>query len=372
MSITIENISKNFSGFQALDNVNLDIPEGKLTALLGPSGSGKTTLLRIIAGLESSDAGRVLFGGDDVSDLHVRDRNIGFVFQHYALFKHLTVAENIAFGLESLPRKQRPAKQEIRARVNQLLEMIQLPDVANRYPTQLSGGQKQRVALARAMATKPRILLLDEPFGALDAKVRKDLRRWLRALHDEFHFTSIFVTHDQEEALELSDQVVVMSHGQVEQVNEPATLYARPESRFVFDFLGHVNVLEGKLKNQKLTQGDACVSLPSIQGDREAQLYMRPHEVQLARAPSAHARLPLRIESVSLIGSEVRLELQPEGWHSQALWEIGMSHNEFARYAPARGDLWYAVPDIGHLFTYAGSQPRTVDWHYPTTATAYP
>lgn len=372
MSITIENISKRFGGFTALDDVSLDIPEGKLTALLGPSGSGKTTLLRIIAGLESSDAGRILFGGDDVSDLHVRDRNIGFVFQHYALFKHLTVAENIAFGLESLPRKQRPSKTEIRERVNKLLEMIQLPDLANRYPTQLSGGQKQRVALARAMATKPRILLLDEPFGALDAKVRKDLRRWLRALHDEFHFTSIFVTHDQEEALELSDQVVVMSHGQVEQVNEPATLYARPESRFVFDFLGHVNVLEGSLKNQKLTQGDAWVSLPSVQGDQEAQLYMRPHEVQLTRSPSAHARLPLRIESISLIGSEVRIELQPEGWHSTELWEIGMSHNEFAHQAPTRGDLWYAVPDIGHLFTNGRNQPRTVDWHYPTSATAHP
>ena len=369
MSITIERISKNFNGFQALDNVNLDIPEGKLTALLGPSGSGKTTLLRIIAGLESSDAGRILFGGDDVSDLHVRDRNIGFVFQHYALFKHLTVADNIAFGLESLPRKQRPSKQEIKDRVNKLLEMIQLPDLANRYPTQLSGGQKQRVALARALATKPRILLLDEPFGALDAKVRKDLRRWLRALHDEFHFTSIFVTHDQEEALELSDQVVVMSHGQVEQVNEPAALYARPESRFVFDFLGHVNVLPGVVKGQKLSQGDAWVSLPGIQGETNAQLYMRPHEVQLARAPTSHARLPLRIESVSLIGSEVRIELQPEGWRSQDLWEIGMSHNEFARQNPTRGDLWYAVPDIGHLFLDNHNQPRTVDWQYPATAT---
>ncbi len=370
MSISIEHISKNFSGFQALDDVNLDIPEGKLTALLGPSGSGKTTLLRIIAGLESSDAGRILFGGDDVSNVHVRDRNIGFVFQHYALFKHLTVAENIAFGLESLPRKQRPSRQEIRARVDKLLEMIQLPDLANRYPTQLSGGQKQRVALARALATKPRILLLDEPFGALDAKVRKDLRRWLRALHDEFHFTSIFVTHDQEEALELSDQVVVMSHGEVEQVNEPAALYARPESRFVFDFLGHVNVLPGSIKGQKLAQGDAWVSLPGIQGEIEAQLYMRPHEVQLARAPTSHARLPLRIESVSLIGSEVRIELQPEGWQSPDLWEIGMSHNEFARQNPARGDLWYAVPDIGHLFIDDHSHPRTVDWQYPTAATS--
>ncbi|MHA7854485.1 sulfate/molybdate ABC transporter ATP-binding protein [Marinobacter shengliensis] len=370
MSITIDQISKTFGRFQALKDVSLEIPEGKLTALLGPSGSGKTTLLRIIAGLESSDSGRILFGGDDVSNLHVRDRNIGFVFQHYALFRHLTVAENIAFGLESLPRKQRPTKSEIRQRVTKLLEMIQLPQLADRYPAQLSGGQKQRVALARALATQPRILLLDEPFGALDAKVRKDLRRWLRALHDEFHFTSIFVTHDQEEALELSDQVVVMSQGQVEQVNEPTDLYARPESRFVFDFLGHVNVISGVVKHHKLVQGDAWVSLPGQKSDQEAQLYLRPHEVHLARAPAIHARLPLRIEAISLIGSEVRIELVPLGWNSDEIWEVGMSHNEFARHNPSRGELWYAVPDIGHLFVADNAQPRSVDWAYTTAANA--
>jgi len=217
MSITVDGINKRFGKFQALNNVSLDIPEGKLTALLGPSGSGKTTLLRIIAGLESADSGQISFSGQDVTGFHVRDRNIGFVFQHYALFRHMTVAQNIAFGLDSLPRKQRPAKADIQKRVSELLELIQLPHLAQRYPAQLSGGQKQRVALARSIATQPKILLLDEPFGALDAKVRKDLRRWLRNLHDEFHFTSIFVTHDQEEALELSDQVVVMSQGRVEQ-----------------------------------------------------------------------------------------------------------------------------------------------------------
>lgn len=370
MSITIDQINKSFGQFTALKNVSLDIPEGKLTALLGPSGSGKTTLLRIIAGLESSDSGRILFGGDDVSRLHVRDRNIGFVFQHYALFRHLTVAENIAFGLESLPRKQRPGKPEIRQRVAKLLEMIQLPQLANRYPAQLSGGQKQRVALARALATKPRILLLDEPFGALDAKVRKDLRRWLRALHDEFHFTSIFVTHDQEEALELSDQVVVMSQGKVEQVNSPTGLYAHPESRFVFDFLGHVNVLSGVVKSQKLIQGNAWVSLPGISNDRQAQLYLRPHEVQLAKAPASHARLPLRIDAISLIGSEVRIELSPEGWHSDQIWEVGMNHAEFARHNPTRGELWYAIPAVGHLFAGDCSQPTTVDWQSPVTASA--
>lgn len=370
MSITVDQINKRFGNFTALNNVSLEIPEGKLTALLGPSGSGKTTLLRIIAGLESSDSGRILFGGDDVSNLHVRDRNIGFVFQHYALFRHLTVAENIAFGLESLPRKERPGKQEIRQRVEKLLEMIQLPQLANRYPSQLSGGQKQRVALARALATQPRILLLDEPFGALDAKVRKDLRRWLRALHDEYHFTSIFVTHDQEEALELSDQVVVMSQGQVEQVNTPTALYARPESRFVFDFLGHVNTMVGLVKGQKLVQGDAWISLPGVRNDQEAQLYLRPHEVQLARAPSVHAKLPLRIASISLIGSEVRIELMPEGWQSDEVWEVGMSHSDFARQNPTRGELWYAVPEVGHLFLADGAEPRAINWQFAEAANA--
>ncbi|GGE76098.1 sulfate/thiosulfate import ATP-binding protein CysA 1 [Streptosporangium jomthongense] len=365
MTITVDGINKRFGKFQALNNVSLDIPEGKLTALLGPSGSGKTTLLRIIAGLESADSGRIAFSGQDVTKLHVRDRNIGFVFQHYALFRHMTVAQNIAFGLESLPRKQRPAKAEIQKRVRELLEMIQLPHLAQRFPAQLSGGQKQRVALARSIATRPKILLLDEPFGALDAKVRKDLRRWLRNLHDEFHFTSIFVTHDQEEALELSDQVVVMSQGNVEQVNEPTELYARPDSRFVFDFLGQVNVLSGEVKHGSLSQGNAWVTVPGIRHQGNAQLYLRPHEVRLATTPAAHANLPLRIEAVSLIGSEVRVELRPEGWTSESsdnIWEVGISHAEFNQQRPTRGDLRYAVPEVGHLFTGKDTQPTTVSW----------
>ncbi|MFP3979183.1 sulfate/molybdate ABC transporter ATP-binding protein [Marinobacter sp. KMM 10035] len=365
MTIMVDGINKRFGQFQALNNVSLDIPEGKLTALLGPSGSGKTTLLRIIAGLESADSGRVSFSGKDVTKLHVRDRNIGFVFQHYALFRHMTVAQNIAFGLDSLPRKQRPSKAEIQKRVGELLEMIQLPHLANRFPAQLSGGQKQRVALARSIATQPKILLLDEPFGALDAKVRKDLRRWLRNLHDEFHFTSIFVTHDQEEALELSDQVVVMSQGNVEQVNEPTELYARPDSRFVFDFLGQVNVLSGDIKHGTLSQGSAWVTVPDIQHQGTAQLYLRPHEVRLATAPAAHANLPLRIEAVSLIGSEVRVELRPEGWASEGsdnIWEVGISHAEFNQQRPTRGDLRYAIPEVGHLFTGKDTQPAPVNW----------
>ena len=218
MSISIEGISKHFGSFQALRDISLDIPDGQLVGLLGPSGSGKTTLLRIIAGLETADSGRILFHGEDVTKLHVRERKVGFVFQHYALFRHMTVAQNVAFGLEVLPAKERPPAAEIRKRVAMLLEMVQLGQLADRFPAQLSGGQKQRIALARALSMKPQILLLDEPFGALDAKVRKDLRRWLRALHAEFHFTSVFVTHDQEEALELSDQVAVMSAGRIEQV----------------------------------------------------------------------------------------------------------------------------------------------------------
>src|SRR5690554_416974 len=362
MSITIDRIKKSFGKFQALNDVSLDIPEGKLTALLGPSGSGKTTLLRIIAGLESSDSGRVLFGGDDVSNLHVRDRNIGFVFQHYALFKHLTVAQNIAFGLESLPRRSRPSKQEINERVAKLLEMIQLPQLADRYPAQLSGGQKQRVALARALATKPRILLLDEPFGALDARVCKDLRRWLRSLHDEFHFTSVFVTHDQEEALELSDQVVVMSQGQIEQVDSPTRLYANPASRFVFDFLGHVNIISGAVSGGWLQQGDARVRVPGVEEAPDAQLYLRPHEVRLQVESGEQASLPFIIDAINLIGAEVRVELKPDGWECDDIWEVGISHGEFSRWQPERGDRCFVSPEIGHLFRGSETRPQTVTW----------
>lgn len=362
MSITVERINKYFGSFQALRDISLEIPDGKLIGLLGPSGSGKTTLLRVIAGLENAESGRILFHGQDVTPLHVRDRRVGFVFQHYALFRHMTVAQNIAFGLEVMPRKDRPAAAQIRKRVGELLEMVQLSHLAERYPAQLSGGQKQRIALARALAMKPQILLLDEPFGALDAKVRKDLRRWLRALHDELHFTSVFVTHDQEEALELSDQVVVMSAGKIEQVDDPRSLYAQPESRFVFDFLGHVNVFEGTLQGQRLVQADGWIELPEQADGDTVQLYLRPHEVRLQNEPVGHANLPLRIESISLIGAEVRLELTPCGWHSEEPWEVGISHAEFNRWQPQRGDRCYAVPDVGHLFNNEGQPPRTLNW----------
>ena len=340
MSIEIQGINKFFDKFQALHDINLTIPDGQLTALLGPSGSGKTTLLRIIAGLETPEEGRIRFSGKDVTDLHVRDRRVGFVFQHYALFRHMTVAENVAFGLNVLPRKERPGKPEIRKRVKDLLEMVQLEHLADRYPAQLSGGQKQRIALARAMAMRPEILLLDEPFGALDAKVRKDLRRWLRSLHDELHFTSVFVTHDQEEALELSDQVVVMSN----------------------EFLGQVNVLSGKIRDGVMRQGDAWIRLPEGCENDDAQLYLRPHEVRLTQSASDEAHLPFRIEAINLIGAEVRIELKPDGWECEELWEVGISHTEFNARQPQRGDRCFAVPDVGHLFCEHAVEPKTLEW----------
>ena len=362
MSIEIQGINKFFDKFQALHDINLTIPDGQLTALLGPSGSGKTTLLRIIAGLETPEEGKIRFSGQDVTYLHVRDRRVGFVFQHYALFRHMTVAENVAFGLNVLPRKERPGKPEIRKRVKDLLEMVQLEHLADRYPAQLSGGQKQRIALARAMAMRPEILLLDEPFGALDAKVRKDLRRWLRSLHDELHFTSVFVTHDQEEALELSDQVVVMSNGRVEQVDTPLELYGRPDSRFVFEFLGQVNVLSGKIHNGVMGQGEAWIRLPEGCENDDAQLYLRPHEVRLTQSASDEAHLPFQIEAINLIGAEVRIELKPDGWESEELWEVGISHTEFNARKPQRGDRCFAVPDVGHLFCEHSQEPKTLIW----------
>jgi sulfate/thiosulfate transport system ATP-binding protein len=297
MSIEVRNIGKRFNQHVALDDISLEFPEGELVALLGPSGCGKTTLLRIIAGLESADAGQVLFAGEDAGDRHVRERQVGFVFQHYALFRHMTVFENIAFGLRVKARSERPGEAQIRHRVKELLELVQLDWLANRYPAQLSGGQRQRIALARALAVEPRVLLLDEPFGALDAKVRKDLRRWLRRLHDEMGLTSIFVTHDQEEALEVADRIVVMNHGKVEQQGSPETVYDHPASPFVFEFLGNVNLFHGRPGQQ--SGGTAEVS------------YARPHEVEIepwSDAPGEH--FEAKLLHARLAGPSARLELE--------------------------------------------------------------
>ena len=290
MSIEVDHISKRFGAFEAVRDASFRIESGELVALLGPSGSGKTTLLRIIAGLDRPDSGAVRLYDEDATRVSPRERNVGFVFQHYALFRHLTVFENIAFGLRVRPASSRPSEVQIRERVRKLLELIQLDWLGDRYPNQLSGGQRQRVALARALAVEPRVLLLDEPFGALDAKVRKELRRWLRRLHDELHVASVFVTHDQEEALEVADRVVIMNHGRIEQIGTPAEVYDSPSSPFVYEFLGDVNLFHGRT---------------------ESAGYVRPHEIDVYPHTSAGpSAVPATVSHIGWIGPVVRLELQ--------------------------------------------------------------
>jgi sulfate transport system ATP-binding protein len=316
MSIEIRNISKQFGDFHALRDVSLDIASGELVALLGPSGCGKTTLLRIIAGLETAGQGSILFSGEDTTDVHVRERQVGFVFQHYALFRHMTVFENVAFGLRVKPRAQRPDEATIKRKVHELLGLVQLDWLADRYPSQLSGGQRQRIALARALAVEPKVLLLDEPFGALDAKVRKELRRWLRRLHDDLHVTSIFVTHDQEEALEVADRVVLMNQGRVEQVGSPQEVWDHPASPFVYGFLGDVNLFHGRAHEGEVQLGadHHGIRLESPEHhaaqDARAFAYVRPHDLDVQPyrcrvAPGIAARLDRAI----VVGPIARLEL---------------------------------------------------------------
>ena len=310
MSIQVTDINKQFGAFRALDNVSLDIPSGQLVALLGPSGCGKTTLLRIIAGLEFADSGRILLDGEDASDRHVRERQVGFVFQHYALFRHMTVFDNVAFGLRVRPKKFRPAEAEIRKRVTRLLDLVQLGWLADRYPSQLSGGQRQRIALARALAVEPKVLLLDEPFGALDAKVRKELRRWLRQLHDEIHVTSVFVTHDQEEALEVSDRVVVINKGKVEQVGTPEEVYDNPATPFVASFLGSVNLFHGRVDGGHLHVGEHALHVDHEHNvTDQAIAFVRPHEFDLLPADAPAGGLPARILRVISVGPTAQVEL---------------------------------------------------------------
>lgn len=317
MSIEIRNVSKTFKRFQALKNVSLEVPTGELVALLGPSGCGKTTLLRVIAGLEAADAGHVYFHGEDATDRHVRERQVGFVFQHYALFRHMTVFENVAFGLRVRPRKLRPSDAEIRERVLELLKLVQVDWLGDRHPPQLSGGQRQRVALARALAVEPKVLLLDEPFGALDAKVRKDLRRWLRRLHDELHITSVFVTHDQEEAMEVSDRVVVMNHGQIEQIGSPAEVYDKPASEFVVQFIGQVNLFRGRVHRGWAHIGDAVrLAMPEYEqtAHADAVAYVRPHELELHLQPNGTGGyLVADVENITVAGALLRLDLRQDG-----------------------------------------------------------
>jgi len=298
MSIEIRNLSKRFGATVVCDNLNLDIPSGELVALLGPSGSGKTSLLRIIAGLERPDSGTVLFHGEDATFSDVRERQVGFVFQHYALFGHMSIFENVAFGLRVRPKATRPSEAQITAKVTELLKLVQLDWLADRYPHQLSGGQRQRIALARALAVEPKVLLLDEPFGALDAKVRKELRRWLRRLHDEIHVTSVFVTHDQDEAMEVADRVVVMNHGRIEQDGPPDEVYDRPATPFVLQFLGDVNLFHGRFGHApQATHGADEVS------------YVRPHELEILGA-AEEGTLAVTLSQALTVGPQARIEFK--------------------------------------------------------------
>ncbi|HTH61789.1 MAG TPA: sulfate ABC transporter ATP-binding protein [Paraburkholderia sp.] len=311
MGITVRNLQKRFGDFTALDNVSLDFPPGELVALLGPSGCGKTTLLRVIAGLEYADAGQVVLQGQDVAEVGARERQVGFVFQHYALFRHMTVFENVAFGLRVKPRNERPSESVIREKVHELLKLVQLDWLAQRYPSELSGGQRQRIALARALAVEPKVLLLDEPFGALDAKVRKELRSWLRRLHDDLHISTIFVTHDQEEALEVADRIVVLNHGRVEQVGSPQDVYDHPQTAFVYEFLGAANRLHGRVdRSGFVVDGAAQPITVDSTFEGPALAYVRPHDLVLYPRDSGHRDgIVVDVRRVVTLGGSVRIEL---------------------------------------------------------------
>ncbi|MBF0511878.1 MAG: sulfate ABC transporter ATP-binding protein [Candidatus Omnitrophica bacterium] len=322
MSIELKHVHKKFGDFKALDDVSLKIEDGELLALLGPSGSGKTTLLRVVAGLDPFDEGQVLFSGRDAENQKTHQRGVGFVFQHYALFRHMTVFDNIAFGLNVLPRKTRPSRDQIRAKVMELLNLVQLEWLADRFPWQLSGGQRQRIALARALAVRPQVLLLDEPFGSLDAQVRKELRAWLRRFHDEFHITTIFVTHDQEEALEVADRIVVMNKGKLIQVGTPEDVFHNPVNSFVLSFLGNVNFFHCRLEEGKAVIGESALEVPglSVQRPQAAKLYVRPNQFKISRVFSPSA-LKAIVEYVNPAGTVVKINLKTESGQ-QILVEI--------------------------------------------------
>lgn len=322
MSISVQNVHKKFGTFTALDNISLEVQSGELLALLGPSGSGKTTLLRILAGLEPPTQGHVFLAGTNVTANPVRERRIGFVFQHYALFHHLTIFENIAFGLRIQPRHQRPPEAEIQHRVHELLQLIQLPSVGNRFPHELSGGQRQRVALARALAVQPKVLLLDEPFGALDAKVREELRHWLRRLHDEIHITSVFVTHDQNEALEVADRVVILEKGRLAQIGSPVEVYHHAQSPFVYEFLGAANRFHGEAIPPLLASAEWVQHASETPSQTPQLAFVRPHDFRIV--PSSENALPVRITSIRPLGQQVWTEweypLHPEPIRAHLSW----------------------------------------------------
>ena len=312
MGIEVRNVSKRFGTFDALKNVDLSVPDGELLALLGPSGSGKTTLLRMIAGLDFPDAGSVHLNGEDASATSASERRVGFVFQHYALFRHMTVFENVAFGLRVRPKNLRPSRAEISERVTSLLKLVQLGWIADRYPGQLSGGQRQRIALARALAVEPKVLLLDEPFGALDARVRKELRLWLRRLHDEINIACVFVTHDQEEALEVADRVAILDKGKIEQIGTPEDVYENPANPFVYSFLGNVNLFHGRVHSGKARIGGIEIDAPdhANASDAPAVLYARPHEMELSRESFKADSIRVQVVRIQTVGSNVKLRLK--------------------------------------------------------------
>jgi sulfate transport system ATP-binding protein len=353
MSVEVKNVTKKFGHFTALDNISLRIESGELVALLGPSGSGKTTLLRTIAGLEFPDPGeaQILYYGEDVTHIPASQRKAGFAFQHYALFRHMSVFENIAFGLRVRPKETRPANDEIKVRVDKLLKLIQLEPLGSRFPSQLSGGQRQRVALARALAVEPKVLLLDEPFGALDAKVRKELRRWLRQLHDEIHVTTLFVTHDQEEALEVSDRVAILRDGRIEQIGTPEEIYDHPASPFVYDFLGNVNLFSGRLKDGAVVLNGTEPAEPAspIEPEPEAVAFVRPHDVRITREPGGSGTFAATIVHCHSAGPVANLDLErlPGGGQFSAQ----MSKEEYLQLQPKAGEQVFVTLKNVKVFT---------------------
>ena len=353
MSIQVNHLTKRYGAFRALDDVSFTVRQGELLALLGPSGGGKTTLLRIIAGLERPDQGSVLFDGDDAIRRDPRDRGVGFVFQHYALFRHMTVFENVAFGLRVRPRAQRPEEAEIRRRVNELLSLVQLDYLGSRYPSQLSGGQRQRVALARALAVEPKVLLLDEPFGALDAKVRQELRRWLRRLHAEIHLTSVFVTHDQEEALELANRVVIITEGRIEQDGTPEEVVEHPATPFVVNFLGQVNIFHGRVQEGKALLGPLALEYPEHPHTeaRTAAGYSRPHELAVSRTDDEGGGLWAVITDVRVAGAIVKLEVIDD---ERRPIQVELGREQYESIRAIVGERVYVTPRKVRVFMQDG------------------
>lgn len=357
MSIEVQNIRKTFGSFTALDNVSLNFPDGQLVALLGPSGCGKTTLLRIIAGLERPDSGRIVLDGEDASGRHVRERAVGFVFQHYALFRHMTVFDNVAFGLRVKPRAIRPSEAEISKKVKDLLELVQLGWLADRFPSQLSGGQRQRIALARALAVEPRVLLLDEPFGALDAQVRKELRRWLRRLHDELHITSVFVTHDQEEALEVADKIVLLNKGRIEQIGTPNEIYDEPATSFAYSFIGTANKFRGRVEGGRVRIGNDTLPVGNarVSEGQDVIAYVRPHEVEIVTSGNDdRSGISATVSRLLKVGGITRVELLAShgvnGSTKPEIFEVELTASELQELGLASGQHVRLVSDRLQLF----------------------